>query len=509
MQRSLTRIDLAICLLIPVILSDWLGTRSFVARAATTYYVATTGSNSNPGTLDQPFATITHAVTKVAPGDTINVRGGVYYLSSGAWIGVNGTANARIVIQSHPGERAILDGSRMPADNDCLAIGGQYIDIKNFECRHATRIGINIWGGKHIQILGNTVHSAYGGGIGMTYSEMNVVTDIRVDSNVVYNNVLMNKSRTRTGGWGAGIGTMRASNVRITNNRVYENYGEGIVCNLVDKCVAWGNIVYDNYSCGMYMDNATNSLYERNLIYNTGNPEFFRNLGGVYGPASGIQMANETEGYNGSSNPLNNNTIRNNIVIGARYGFYYGSYQGGGGMKNIRIINNTFYKATDEMVHIDADPGHSNSVIANNLFYQVNGVRMTSLPPSLSGLNFHHNGWYGGSAGTAAGQGDVTADPQLVNPSGTTAADNKLRAGSPLLDRGALLSDVTTDYFGGTRPQGSAPDIGAHEWGSVPTSSPTPLPCPSPVPAASPPPAAGIARVYLPLVTRGATGSCS
>ncbi len=43
---------------------------------AATYYVATTGSDSSPGTLQQPFRTIVKGVSVLRPGDTVFVRAG-------------------------------------------------------------------------------------------------------------------------------------------------------------------------------------------------------------------------------------------------------------------------------------------------------------------------------------------------------------------------------------------------------------------------------------------------
>jgi hypothetical protein len=55
-------------------LSKYLGMLSFLLLMyssvnAVTYYVATNGNNSNPGTLLQPWLTIQHAADKVGPGD--------------------------------------------------------------------------------------------------------------------------------------------------------------------------------------------------------------------------------------------------------------------------------------------------------------------------------------------------------------------------------------------------------------------------------------------------------
>src|SRR5215217_7462682 len=48
-----------------------------VATAAT-YYVATTGSDANPGSQSQPFRTIDKGVSMLHAGDTLYIRGGTY-----------------------------------------------------------------------------------------------------------------------------------------------------------------------------------------------------------------------------------------------------------------------------------------------------------------------------------------------------------------------------------------------------------------------------------------------
>jgi len=69
-------------------------------------------------------------------------------------------------------------------------------------------------------------------------------------------------------------------------------------------------------------------------------------------------------------------------------------------------------------------------------------------------------------------------NPLFVNP-GNATIDNltmvnaALQSGSPAIDAGMTIADVTNDYVGTARPQGSAYDIGAFE--SVPSPS-KPLP---------------------------------
>ena len=45
---------------------------------ATTYYVATTGDNSNPGTKANPWRTVSYATSYISSGDMVIVKGGIY-----------------------------------------------------------------------------------------------------------------------------------------------------------------------------------------------------------------------------------------------------------------------------------------------------------------------------------------------------------------------------------------------------------------------------------------------
>ncbi|MEL7119132.1 MAG: hypothetical protein AAFO07_06825, partial [Bacteroidota bacterium] len=42
------------------------------------YYVATNGDDANPGTFEQPFATIDFGISQLSSGDSLTIRGGVY-----------------------------------------------------------------------------------------------------------------------------------------------------------------------------------------------------------------------------------------------------------------------------------------------------------------------------------------------------------------------------------------------------------------------------------------------
>jgi hypothetical protein len=76
-----------------------------------TYYVATGGSNANPGTLARPFKSIQHAATLAQPGDTVLVRGGVYRETVKP--ARSGTPSSPITFKPYNGERVTVSGANV------------------------------------------------------------------------------------------------------------------------------------------------------------------------------------------------------------------------------------------------------------------------------------------------------------------------------------------------------------------------------------------------------------
>jgi hypothetical protein len=78
--------------------------------SAEDYYVALSGSDSNSGSIDQPFATVQQALDLATPGTRIFLREGRYHQRIDL-SGVAGRAGEPVVLQAYLGENVVLDNT--------------------------------------------------------------------------------------------------------------------------------------------------------------------------------------------------------------------------------------------------------------------------------------------------------------------------------------------------------------------------------------------------------------
>jgi parallel beta-helix repeat protein len=132
-------------------------------------------------------------------------------------------------------------------------------------------------------------------------------------------------------------------------------------------------------------------------------------------------------------------------------------------LSEIMAYNNIVYNNPHG---ISVDHRATNSKVYNNsVFANVHtGIAIGS---GSTGASIKNNIVYQNSPATAnAGSQSVlannlSANPKFVNPA---AGDFSLQPASPAIDAGATLTEVTHDFNGVSRPQGSAYDIGAYEF---------------------------------------------
>lgn len=128
-------------------------TRTPTAPSGSAIYVAPGGSDSAPGTLSQP-TTLTSAITRVAAGGIIYMRGGTYSYSASITIarGNNGTSSARKQLFAYPGETPVLNFAAQATDsaNRGLTVNGNYWYVKGLIVERAGDNGIYIGGSNNI-----------------------------------------------------------------------------------------------------------------------------------------------------------------------------------------------------------------------------------------------------------------------------------------------------------------------------------------------------------------------
>jgi len=178
-----------------------------------------------------------------------------------------------------------------------------------------------------------------------------------------------------------------------------------------------------------------------------------------------------------------NITIRNNIFYNHKNGWAIYVYQGG--PSNIKILNNTFAFGNPywSYTHIFTDADLVDFQLRNNVFYEPNGgyVMAWDLEPlvnvvitnNIASGQFLLSGADGSPvttlpAGMTESNNRFATDPLLVAPS---SFDFRLQAGSPAIDGGLTISDVTDDINRAARPQGVRHDVGAYEGTSGPSVS--------------------------------------
>lgn len=126
-------------------------------------YVAVEGDDANPGTFDQPFATIDHAIEVVESDGTIYVRGGTYSLAHSILIAKAGPMR----LFAYEGESPILDFAAnprhanppQPRDDDSIAATGDAVGIlveasgwhlRGLTIRNAAYYGVRVYGSDNV-----------------------------------------------------------------------------------------------------------------------------------------------------------------------------------------------------------------------------------------------------------------------------------------------------------------------------------------------------------------------
>jgi hypothetical protein len=443
------------------------------------YYVATTGLDTNPGSLSLPFQTVQKGMSMLSAGTTLYLRGGTYHetvIESAV-----GTAAAPITITSYALETAIIDGTGLsPAHNgpyQNVDIQGSYVTFENITVANSDTRGMTVEPNAHFCTINNViVHDTWSAGIWLNGDNGTI------ENSVVYNTNMSNSVNPGSNGsWAGGIvfgdsgHSSYGINTTISNNKIYYSWGEGLDGENTYGATIEGNRIWDNWAKNLYLDTVSSTTVSNNIVFYTGNTSYWRNSGPK--PSDNISICDEDNlpGY-----PVSHDLkIYNNICINGYNEIIYNSGgAAGAAMINFYIGYNTCistqntYACWGMYFESPTSGDHYNTIIENNISVVTYSNANSGRNAHAAGVTLRNNNWNPAPQYTAIGSNDIDADPLLAAPLHAIANDQittpldpawyKLTATSPGIAHAYAESWITTDFAGAAR-DASTPDIGAYE----------------------------------------------
>lgn len=428
-----------------------------IAPQGTVYYVSPTGDNSYQGTEEAyPWQTIQKAAGALEAGDTVFIKAGTYHERV---IPQNsGSDGGEITYAAYPGDVVTVDGSGIPVPTDegLFHIADRsHIRVSGLRIVNSAYAGILVDRSGYVVIEHNYTYNTVSSGIGVWNSH-----HITVDGNEVVS--------ACSSGWQESLTVAGTDTFEVKNNHVHnETHGydkEGI-------CVKDGsangrvyrNHVHHVWAVGIYIDAWDKHTHHMDVFQNSAHDILDNN---------GFSLASETGGL------LENIRIYNNVSYHNRYcGLTVsvngpGDAQGRRPMKDVYVVNNTFYNNGWETwgggVAVDNPDAQNvvvrNNIVSQNLYFQI--AVNAAVPGSQVTIDHNLVDGYRGTEGETYGSDSVEGDPLFVDPAG---ADFHLQAASPAVDQGSATGAPGDDFDGAPRPQdgdgdgASVHDIGAFE----------------------------------------------
>jgi hypothetical protein len=484
-----------------------------LGQSNSSFYVSTTGADSNPGTQTAPWRTVQHAADTVRAGSTVNVRGGVYE----ELVSIKASGNATdgfITFRSYPGETAVLDAEHFAPDGRSAIWtihNKSYVRIEGFEVRNyrtaehrLVPLGISVMGaGSHIELLKNNVHhieqtfngrdapghGANGFGIAVYGTDAKTpISELVLDGNEVHH--------LKTGSSESLVVNGNVTNFRITHNVVHDNNNigidvigfertapdpavdqarDGVVSgNLVYSITSRGNPAYGNEqnSDGIYVDGGTRILIEQNVMHDV---DF------------GIELASEHKDRSTSYITARNNLIYHCHTAGVSIGGYAPER---GHTDHSTVVNNTFYENDTSRTgsgEFQMQWNMADNVFANNVVYAgadcLIAVNKSQVEKQQPPVTIDHNLYYCASGSKASKWEQFPArvtgfdnyvrltgndrhsrflDPHFVN---AAANDFHLRSDSPAIAAGTTdgVPVGELDLEGSPRVRSGKIDIGCYQ----------------------------------------------
>ena len=361
------------------------------------YYISPDGHDQGKGTIQDPLQSVNSVMPKLAPGDTVVLRGGHYYQQ--VTVTRSGTPEKYITFKAYPGETPVIDGSKLSVSGwqslvnmtDVSNICIEGIDIANFVTGDGGTDpeGIKITGiARNIRVKGCRIYNIKnnaplasgrsGHAILVLGTGHEPITGLEITGCTVHD--------TQTG---TSENITLAGNVdgfKVSGNTLYHTENIGIIVaggdNLNPRGDAATNfarngVVSDNILYNISMANSLDiwgDMYGAIAIYVCGGAGTIIERNVVFDSDRGIGLISESNLY-----ASRDCIVRNNYVYNCnRTGIYMGDYLNfvGSGTKNCYILNNTLFENNRMKGAFGETEGEirltehcENNVVINNLIY--------------------------------------------------------------------------------------------------------------------------------------------
>ena len=380
------------------------------------YYVDQThpqASDSNSGTDSLPWLTMQHAVNTIQAGDTLFVKSGTY---SGVFTisNLSGTSDNQTIVQTYPGEQAVLEG--LGVNTGRIKIDScDYLTFKGFEVTTHNQ-GIFITGGcSYITLDSVKVHTIGQEGIHVKENSHHIL---------IQNSSIYDTDQWDYNGEGIYIGTGSAGPVDSTS---YVTVRNCVIYNTVDEAIEFKPGTHD-------------CIAEGNLIYNIVTS---KTVGAIEVNEDSLGVQNCTK------NP--SHIVRNNSIYASNTAIRAGT--------GCTVYNNVIYSLNADNYGIYVN-SRFNDTYTRNIYHNTINLPGTHAVFVQSGQVDIKNNIGPSDAG------NMETDNSFFVSTQTGSEDFHLVAGCLPIDSGTDCG-ITVDFDGNPRPHGSAPDMGAYEYGVV------------------------------------------
>ena len=403
---------------------------TYISVMGTSYYVATNGSDSNSGTsTSSPFKTLEKAINVVAAGDYIYLRGGTYVVSTTPIIITkNGTSSANINVFAYSSEVPVLQFNNVEnSSNRGIVMDGDYWHWKGITIERAGDNGMLLSGNN------NTIENCI--------FRKNHDTGLQLSR--------YSSSATSISQWPSNnliIGCESYDN-QDSGNENADGFAAKLTCgtgNVFRNCVSHHNI---DDGWDLYTKSDTGPIgaiiFENCIAHDNGTLTDGSTSGG--GDKNGFKLGS-------SSNTVNHVLYRCIAYNNGKHGF-----TDNGNIGSIKFYNLTSYNNGDYNYHTRDGASH---VFRNCITLNGNHTDriVGDAPTSCNGLDDTDTQW--SIVVTSSDFQTLTPGPN-ANP--TSNGFLQLKSSSQLIDRGCSVSGITYN--------GSAPDLGAIEYGGTTTTN--------------------------------------